>query len=368
MQSRSSAFARFRRIARARLPLLACCAALIATACSRRETPVQEAPVPRRVQVRLVETARIQMPTARQVAFLGTRAFVAQNFEGMTELDASDPAKPRVQHRLAPSQAQPLHIRPVPPDMLAVADRFRGLVMWRVADTDAPTTLAELAMPGIATHLDVLERGGRRFAVVACGGEGVTIVDISDPAAPKIVGRHKLDADYSRRIAVDGDIAYVADNTDGGLKVLDIARPDDPQLLLKVLMPGFCQSVERRGELLLSAYRTHGVRVFRVEPRPPAADRASTPGLTLLSSVHRTRNRVQETLPLWDDNATAPQRRLAAFADDAAGIELYDFADPAAPLLVGEQRTPDSTLGLAFHRGFLYAACWNAGVVVYDLR
>jgi hypothetical protein len=166
---------------------------------------------------------------------------------------------------------------------------------------------------------------------------------------------------------VDGDIAYVADNTDGGLKVLDMASPGDPRILYKVLLPGYCQSAERGSDLLFSAYRNYGVRAFRVARQPSLEGRATTPVLTLLSSVHRARHRVHETLPLWDDSTTPSSRRLVAFAGDAAGIDIYDYTDPSAPLLVGEQATPDAAFGLSAHRGFLYVACWDAGVVVYRL-
>jgi len=49
---------------------------------------------------------------------------------------------------------------------------------------------------------------------VACGAEGVRVVDVSDPTNPTEVGFYDSD-DLAWGVAVSGDIAYVADMEDG---------------------------------------------------------------------------------------------------------------------------------------------------------
>jgi hypothetical protein len=76
--------------------------------------------------------------------------------------------------------------------------------------------------------------GGYTYAVALQGnyayiGEGpsLTILDISDPASPTVVGKTDSLPDFVADIVVSGSYAYVADMYDG-LRVVDVSDPTNP--------------------------------------------------------------------------------------------------------------------------------------------
>lgn len=69
---------------------------------------------------------------------------------------------------------------------------------------------------------------------------GLRILDISNPAAPVLVGALTTPGQASD-IAIAGDRAYIADGGMGGLLVLDISDPASPVMLGSLDTPGACR-------------------------------------------------------------------------------------------------------------------------------
>jgi len=79
----------------------------------------------------------------------------------------------------------------------------------------------------------VRQIGGATYAVAIQGnyayiGEGarLTILNISDPHNPAVVGKTSLMQAVVRDVAVSGDYAYVADGS--SLRVIDVSAPSNP--------------------------------------------------------------------------------------------------------------------------------------------
>ncbi len=387
-----TAMRRIRTLCRLATALAA--AALACAGCGKRE-PVRETtgplppPPPPRRTARIVESARLAVPKARSVVFVGNRAFIAQNLEGMSVADTTNIARPRITARIPPTVIQPLHLVDAGQGLLAAADRFRGLVMLDVSKPDFPTTVSSVAVPGIATRVSLFSRNGGRYVAVASGGAGLTTVDITDPRSPRRAGHWNTHTDYSRSVLTlmpardkqghpawaepspesssPAPLAWIADNLDGGLKVLDLGNPEAPELLLKVSLPGYCDSLHMSGDLLACAYRNRGTRLFRVLPGAPATDHATTPSVEFLAGVHRSGNRVQDAITFRIGAGGKDDWPVLAVADDRAGIALYDLSDPRVPLLAGEAATPDAAISCVWHAAHLVASCWDGGVVVYKV-
>jgi len=65
------------------------------------------------------------------------------------------------------------------------------------------------------------------------GGGGLSVIDISEPAHPSGVSASLSASEFmgfSTRVLLEGDFAYVADDS-GGLRVLDIQQPNEPKAL-----------------------------------------------------------------------------------------------------------------------------------------
>jgi len=94
-------------------------------------------------------------------------------------------------------------------------------------DPDAPRVASRLALPGAGSAVSVGAAGRRRVAAVALGGAGVVTVDVTDPAAPAIVGR-QAGGTAVADVAI-GDGRLYAAGGDWGMRVVGAARlPVEP--------------------------------------------------------------------------------------------------------------------------------------------
>jgi len=301
--------------------------------------------------------ANVPMSKAREIGFTRGRAWVGRNFDGLTVVDIENPREPKVHNHFPGEVAQPLHFKIISPRLLVMADRFRGLILWDISNEDRPTTLSQLSLPGITTNLDVAEYSGRRIAAVASAGEGMTVVDITDATSPTLLSKFTTQVDFSRRVLLRENVAFLSDHFNGGLKLINLADPANPQPWFQVAMRGFVEHAILRDDLLYVNYRNYGVRLFRYTP---GEEPTTTPTLTLLSSLVRSRSMVRTTLPL------AGSRLFVA--NDEAGVELYDVADPTLPVLVDEYTFAEpaqSAQTCAEHEGIVYVPCWDGGLNVF---
>lgn len=301
------------------------------------------------------------MEKARSIAFTEHHAWVGQNLVGMELLDIRNPSLPRRIKKFKPEEIQPLDIRVLDDDVLVIADRFRGLVLWDVSTPRTPVPLGSVKLPGIATSVDVTKVRGKRIAAVACGGEGMASVDITDPRRPVLLGLFQTRIDYSRRLVLDGNVAYLADHFDGGLKVLDLKNPSSPKPFFQVSIRGFCESVSRRGSLLAVGYRNYGFRLFEISSLSGEAnrDKQTTPVLRLQCNSVRTRSEVRDLLPIGDN--------LLLVANDVNGLELYDVSNRKFPLLLDEYEFGNAATAaqsVKTHSGHIYVPSWDGGLYI----
>ena len=107
-------------------------------------------------------------------------------------------------------------------DTVYVGQGSRLLVV-DVSDPAAPTLVGVTSpLPEIVQAIAL--RG--HYAFLAVGNAGLRVIDVSDPAGPVEVG-HWQEAEGAKQLAIAGGIAYLI--VDGGLVVLDISDPTAPQ-------------------------------------------------------------------------------------------------------------------------------------------
>lgn len=143
---------------------------------------------------------------------------------------------------------------------------------WDISDIRNPRVILErFDLPG-----DV-----RKFALqgdyvyVACGGNGLVIVDISDVAHPQVVATHR--ARWSADdVAVSGAYAYVADDL-AGLRVIDVSNPEEPNEVGFIGPRGAGEGWERPthfvtidGDFAYVSEAENGIRVISIaDPEHP---------------------------------------------------------------------------------------------------
>ena len=115
----------------------------------------------------------------------------------------------------------------------------------------------------------------------------------------------------ARDIAFLGTIAVVADGR-YGLSVVDLSEPRAPRLVATRAVPDFAHGVAAGGGIIYSAEGVEGVGVYRF-----AAD-----SLELVSRA--------QTAGGYANKVTVLGNRLLV-ANDVKGVAVFDLADPARP-------------------------------------
>lgn len=148
---------------------------------------------------------------------------------------------------------------------------FQGSVLRGIVE------VAELEIPGQPTCMNILRSG---FLLVATR-DGVVVLDVSDPAATKIIAEakaptHLSSQTISHNIVVVGDTAYVSEGT-GGVYVIDVSRPEKPVLTQIIDTPGKARKMTTRDNILYVADSDMGVFLIDIADKEKALPIGSLP-------------------------------------------------------------------------------------------
>jgi hypothetical protein len=189
-------------------------------------------------------------------------------------------------------------------DRAYVAAGSAGLQIVDGVASAAPTLRGRLRLPGLPFALQVV--GEHAYIAAAGAGGGLQIVDVADPARPRLRSSVPHYGSASG-IAVRHKLAFVSGGLAGGLQIIDVSDPQAPLL---------------RGELV-------------------------TPG-------------VAQGIVLVDDQAF-----LAA---GFCGVQTIDISDPAQPQLLSASATPGPAVSLALSGSTLFVAASEGGLASFSIH
>lgn len=210
----------------------------------------------------------------------GTTAYVGLAYQGGTSggvqlIDVSNPAEPQKRGFFPTGNAAGSN--PGYPYALAVREQtlyvIEGFSKFHIVDAtdpDAPTSIPHTLT--IAQPSRIVLKGA--YAYVATGywgtGNGLTILDISDPAQPTLVGSFTGGGWlHSYAVVVGERYAYIASEA-MGVQIIDVSNPAEPA---PVTSPHAAKdtntlSVAAQGNKLYVADAVRGLLIFQVEPDP----------------------------------------------------------------------------------------------------
>lgn len=160
-----------------------------------------------------------------------TTAFVASGFGGLRTFDLRDPGGPSLlgyqslDHTMARAIAVNGNFA-----YLAMSDwgglgSAGGLRIVEVTNPAEPRPFSRVDLAGEPQTIALSTDG--HWAWICAGQSGLHVVDVRDPAAPKVVG-HYVPGGYALGFALKGEVGYLA-ATDAGLHVLDLTDPANPR-------------------------------------------------------------------------------------------------------------------------------------------
>ncbi len=190
------------------------------------------------------------------------------------------------------------------------------------------------------------------FVYVAADLWGIGIVDVSNPAAPALIGSFKTRG-QAHSIDLWGTTALVADHM-LGIAFLDVSNPAKPISLGSVFLDGYPRHVAVIGSLAYAVDSPNGFYV--IDPSKPPLDplgsiQAQNSAFGRFASVA-----IAET-----------QGRKIAAVTGARTLQVYDVSNPAAPALLARHPTPGGGDRMVMKGSLAYVADLAEGLQIVDL-
>ena len=185
---------------------------------------------------------------------------------------------------------------------------------------------------GIGPTIDVTIDGAHAYAI---GNRSLHVLDISEPAQPRLLGRIG-GLGRVRQIVVEDGIAYITSREDG-LFIADVSDPANPTLLSRFDTIEFATGICKTGDVLFVACRSFGVELIDVSD--PAAPR------------HLSTVRTGEAQSVVERNGY-----LYAGVWAASEVVTVDVRNPWEPQITSRAPLDGFGDGVDVHGDFLYAA------------
>jgi hypothetical protein len=226
-----------------------------------------------------------------------------------------------------------------------------AVVLLTIAGGFAPARSAlGQAPPGDVALTLVAELGARATAVALDGSiawtgmsDRLASIDVADPTKPRLVAKSDRLGGEVRSVAVDAGHAFAVLGQPG-LRIVDVRDPAAPRIVGTLDTPGDAGDVAVAGGMAYIADGTGGMRVIDVHdpaaPREVGVARSPRPSLFVASQ-----------------GAYAYVAQRDAFE---TGVAVVDVADPAHPREVGFVDVPGGGYPLAVKGSRVYAGRWPA--------
>ena len=209
---------------------------------------------------------------SKEVETYGRYAYVVNEYGPIQIVDLADPSNPVEVGRLDTqpgSSAGSAHTHHVVGDRLYVSggSPFSGLRIYSLADPLAPALL------GSYQPFYIHDVGVRGTTVFAAGifGDGVDVLDASDPAAISRVSLFNYPGSGAHNVCLtdDGAYAFVGDEIGSSgrwTRIFDVRDPQNVELVGEIVVnaSAVVHNCYVRGSLLFIAHYSEGMRVFDV--------------------------------------------------------------------------------------------------------
>ncbi|MEO0004862.1 MAG: T9SS type A sorting domain-containing protein [candidate division WOR-3 bacterium] len=271
------------------------------------------------------------------ITMAGNHAFVAGN--DFYVVDVTDPRNP-VLIGTAPIPAGLTDDVFVSGNYAYIADCCDGLRIIDISNPTYPVEVGECSTRIWAQAVHVLGD----YAYIA-DGRGLTIVNVTDPANPFIVGYcESLGMAHSLGLFVCDSIAYLADH---GLWIINVTDPSNPTVIARYVSSPPSRDVCVNGNYAYLAADIDGLIIINISDptHPVETGRYSFEGSAFAVSLAGS---------------------YACVAGPEGLMRVIDISDPTHPYEVGRISTRDHTPDVQVYGNYAYlAACYR--IIVVDI-
>lgn len=244
-----------------------------------------------------------------------------------------------------------------PADLIEVRGAYayvaagKTLTVVDITNPAAPKTAGAYTFPELIWGFTVA--GSTMY--VAADTYGLGILDVSNAAAPVLRGALKTPG-QAKNVALFGTKALVADHV-SGIDVVDVSTPARPVLVGSFFVDGFAKDVVTTGTLAFALDQPAGLYVFDLTKQgsfEPAA---------MIALANPIQLRAQ--LDVSEGTSKAGQR-LAVVAGGGP-LQIYDVSNQQAMIHSATYRTPGAAQRVSLQGARIYVADGPAGLQIVDL-
>lgn len=235
--------------------------------------------------------------------------------------------------------------------------------------------------------------GNDKYAFLADGSKGLSIIKITNPESPVLTSGFDTEG-FASDVFVDsvnsGIYAFVSDNTKG-LYIINATNPASPSLCTLLTFAQGVNSSKQKNGYLYAATVQGQVKIFNISALPDSVYETGTynpkgPAEKLeiseniLYMVERiagieTADITNPSVPSFMSTFRPPgscydlriSGHLAYIADGIPGICTANFGNPYQPYFVKETKIGTDIRGIDYSPNFLFTAELDDGVSVYNL-
>jgi len=265
----------------------------------------------------------------------GDRAYVGQGRQGFVIVDIADPRDPSTVSSFTDSIGF-VNAMAIREPILAVANRWRGLLTVDVSDPSSPSYLGEVDTGREVTRVTI----SNDMAYVVDGD--FRAIDLSDPSSPTVVSSYDTES-FSVDLALSGNLAFVADS-DNGLLSFDISNPFDTLFLVdRFNSPGNALGVHAVGNTICLADGPGGLRLLEFDT-----------GGQLDTLDHLD--------PGDDAIHVVIENDIAFVCLDRGEVVAVDIGDPRFPTVMDRFRTPGKSSSADATSSLVMVSDWSSAV------
>jgi hypothetical protein len=306
-----------------------------------------------------------------------SHALVADYFEGLVAVDITNPILPRIDTaQFAAEMAQDIA---VDNGRAYVASYHAGLRILDVTSPTAPTFLGSYDSAGTVPYMNSAV-GRDSFAFVGWSRPKFVSVDVSDPAHPAYAGFCLDVANSAEDMVLRDTFVYVVEQ--GKLRVVNVARPREPELVGSCGLPGASYGIALQDSL---AYvTTYPFAIVNVaDPTQPGIVASIWKGafgvavldtlvyvaggdLYTYSVAKPSQPYLVDSLHVGDFVSAVAVADTLLYIGCDQGIRTVNVSDPRNPIVVGFATTPYAVWRVTYASPHIYAVCSDAGVCIFE--
>jgi hypothetical protein len=234
---------------------------------------------------------------------------------------------------------------------VAYVSAGKSLTLVDISDPAAPKRVGAYTFPELIWGFTVADT----TVYVAADTYGLGILDASNAAMPVLRGALKTPG-QAKNVALFGTKALVADHV-SGIDMIDVSTPARPVLIGSFFVDGFAKDVVTVGTLAFALDQPTGLSVFDLT-KPGTFEPAAM--LTLVNPIA-----LRAQLAVSQESSAAGPR--VAVVAGGGPLQVYDVSNRQAMAHAATYRTPGNPQRVALQGARAYVADGPAGIQVVDL-